>query len=632
MAQGPVGASGLSASSIDVLGTLLSVAAAATAASLLTGSSEPVFSSGLAPPSTHTSQQPHPQSTPISAGNSNPNVPTERPLSPTPTSDAGRMRHVWSSLRDRLGLGGHNNSGNPSSGTGTGRTRSRDAREVMLAEMARAFNLGLGLGSGQSPAVPTNNQTTQSHGEGGDANGTEFAVPAPPPDSFERFLMDLQTDLRVALTQEHELGTEERRHRGLSGSHNHDQGDAEDQVEDEAGDEENESMPDLRSLSDSDSSESESSHEEFTSAVSTPGKAARHAAQEPRVSGAVDAGSQLPLDEELEGQMPTRGAEAARDLCTEAVLGVGHECESPDDVVAVSTASSHSPSNAGSDPAPGLSSFVNSAPPAPSSVAIPSASTGEASTAPVSTPPSNVVVPVIVVGLQSVNMDRQPSQTHPEHEHHYAHPMDAGGEGPGLDGLGHDMPAPPLHFPEQPELPDVPNQQSRGRTWPSRAVNAIRNLRPTRRGGATANPQPLETPGSRTFLIYVIGGTVGYYPPEHQIITGGNLDSFEALWYLAELLGQVKPPTVSKEEIEKSGLEVIKGSSLEEYEKDGRVASNCVERCLICLDDYTPEEDLRVLSCRHVFHRGCVDRWLETGRNNCPACRSKVCTYNATPS
>ena len=47
-------------------------------------------------------------------------------------------------------------------------------------------------------------------------------------------------------------------------------------------------------------------------------------------------------------------------------------------------------------------------------------------------------------------------------------------------------------------------------------------------------------------------------------------------------------------------------------------------QCLICLEDYDPEEELRLLSCRHVFHRDCVDRWLETGRNNCPACRSQV--------
>jgi len=116
---------------------------------------------------------------------------------------------------------------------------------------------------------------------------------------------------------------------------------------------------------------------------------------------------------------------------------------------------------------------------------------------------------------------------------------------------------------------------------------------------------------------------VGYYPPDHQIITGGNLDSFEALWELAELLGQVKPQTASKEDIEKSGLEIIKASMLKQYDEEQKITSNCVERCLICLDDYEPEDDVRVLACRHAFHQGCVDRWLETGKNNCPACRTK---------
>jgi hypothetical protein len=91
----------------------------------------------------------------------------------------------------------------------------------------------------------------------------------------------------------------------------------------------------------------------------------------------------------------------------------------------------------------------------------------------------------------------------------------------------------------------------------------------------------------------------GYYPPDHPIVIGpeGSLDSFEALSYvsiltmilnidcrfqirreLAELLGQVKPPTVSKEEIEQSGLEILKPATLEQYEKDGKVSSTCTEK------------------------------------------------------
>ena len=46
---------------------------------------------------------------------------------------------------------------------------------------------------------------------------------------------------------------------------------------------------------------------------------------------------------------------------------------------------------------------------------------------------------------------------------------------------------------------------------------------------------------------------------------------------LAELLGQVKPPTVTREEIERSGLEVVLPDVLAAYEKEGKVAANCTE-------------------------------------------------------
>jgi len=121
-------------------------------------------------------------------------------------------------------------------------------------------------------------------------------------------------------------------------------------------------------------------------------------------------------------------------------------------------------------------------------------------------------------------------------------------------------------------------------------------------------------------LVYVIGG---YYPPDHSMITGAdNLDSFEALWELADLLGQVKPQTVTKEEIDKSGLEIISPETLNQYEQERKVSSNCLDRCLICLDDYNPQDQLRLLSCKHAFHKTCVDEWLTVGKNNCPACRT----------
>lgn len=50
---------------------------------------------------------------------------------------------------------------------------------------------------------------------------------------------------------------------------------------------------------------------------------------------------------------------------------------------------------------------------------------------------------------------------------------------------------------------------------------------------------------------------------------------------LAELLGQVKPPVATREEIDRSGLQIINSSELARYEQQGKVASNCAERVRI---------------------------------------------------
>ena len=47
---------------------------------------------------------------------------------------------------------------------------------------------------------------------------------------------------------------------------------------------------------------------------------------------------------------------------------------------------------------------------------------------------------------------------------------------------------------------------------------------------------------------------------------------------LADFLGQAKPPVVTEEEIEQSGLELFKAAGLIEYVDGGRVASNCLDR------------------------------------------------------
>jgi hypothetical protein len=64
--------------------------------------------------------------------------------------------------------------------------------------------------------------------------------------------------------------------------------------------------------------------------------------------------------------------------------------------------------------------------------------------------------------------------------------------------------------------------------------------------------------------------------------------------------------------------EAIPVTMWSESMKTKLVASN---ECSVCLDTFVVSQPVRVLKCRHVFHRECVDRWLCEFYNNCPVCR-----------
>lgn len=50
---------------------------------------------------------------------------------------------------------------------------------------------------------------------------------------------------------------------------------------------------------------------------------------------------------------------------------------------------------------------------------------------------------------------------------------------------------------------------------------------------------------------------------------------------------------------------------------------NPPESCVVCLYEFEASDEIRGLSnCRHVFHRCCIDRWMDHDRKTCPLCRT----------
>ncbi|XP_042569824.1 RING finger protein 150 [Cyprinus carpio] len=47
------------------------------------------------------------------------------------------------------------------------------------------------------------------------------------------------------------------------------------------------------------------------------------------------------------------------------------------------------------------------------------------------------------------------------------------------------------------------------------------------------------------------------------------------------------------------------------------------DNCAVCIEGYKPNDVVRILPCRHLFHKGCVDPWLVDHRT-CPMCKMNI--------
>ncbi|XP_061992723.1 probable E3 ubiquitin-protein ligase XERICO [Rosa rugosa] len=99
-----------------------------------------------------------------------------------------------------------------------------------------------------------------------------------------------------------------------------------------------------------------------------------------------------------------------------------------------------------------------------------------------------------------------------------------------------------------------------------------------------------------------------------QVMSGANVVASQTLEEDAD-----EYPEVARER----RISVARYRSLchRKSKRGGRLA---MAECCVCLCGFEAEQEVSELSCKHFFHKGCLEKWFDNDHTTCPLCRS-VC-------
>jgi len=73
-----------------------------------------------------------------------------------------------------------------------------------------------------------------------------------------------------------------------------------------------------------------------------------------------------------------------------------------------------------------------------------------------------------------------------------------------------------------------------------------------------------------------------------------------------------------------SFMKQYRKSQIKNLGKYKKVKQECGLDCPICLDQLKTNEYYRELSCKHTYHKKCIDNWFKKDHSECPMCRAKI--------
>lgn len=151
-------------------------------------------------------------------------------------------------------------------------------------------------------------------------------------------------------------------------------------------------------------------------------------------------------------------------------------------------------------------------------------------------------------------------------------------------------------------LEQRPQQQTR-QAVPPRQVSNVQNLVVTLPGLMATQP-PMAAPRNHADAVSLLGEFLAH---QHMRGPAAFFDLFEPV-----------PRGVAPSVIEANTTTLLHEVSAAE-----RSGGSLQSQCSVCLEQFKPGEELRMLPCMHRYHRGCIDRWFARSAA-CPVCKHEI--------
>lgn len=88
-------------------------------------------------------------------------------------------------------------------------------------------------------------------------------------------------------------------------------------------------------------------------------------------------------------------------------------------------------------------------------------------------------------------------------------------------------------------------------------------------------------------------------------------------------------PSESYMEEFRSRTPAIRYDSIYNNGNDGGCSNRQLHECPVCLTEFEPHAEINHLSCGHVFHKTCLEKWLKYWNVTCPLCRNHMLPQDA---